>query len=394
MEIFREFTFEAAHRLTHVPDGHKCARLHGHSYRVEIHVAGPVGEETGWVMDFQEIKDAFAPLHDQLDHHYLNEVDGPGQPDQREPGPLDLGPAHRRTAARPGRRPRDLHLGMHLPGRGGLMLEDVQDRRDDRHLPIDEVGISGIRYPVAVSDREHGKQDTIAEVSMSVDLRPDVKGAHLSRFVEVLHDSRRSSRPPGHAGHPRTHCGSAWPPAGPAWSSGFPYFLRRAAPVTGAAALMDYQCWLSGRTGRQRHAAHASACGYRSPASARAARRSATTGPTTSAGTSPSGVRPRDEDGEPAAVWAEDLIEIAEAAASSPVFPLLKRPDERHVTMHAHDHPVFVEDMAAGRRRRTERRRADRPGSASKRPATRASTTTARLPGSSPRAARPDGHRR
>ena len=76
MEIFREFTFEAAHRLTHVPEGHKCARLHGHSYRVEVHVDGQVGEDTGWVMDFQEIKDAFAPLHDQLDHRYLNEVAG------------------------------------------------------------------------------------------------------------------------------------------------------------------------------------------------------------------------------------------------------------------------------------------------------------------------------
>jgi 6-pyruvoyltetrahydropterin/6-carboxytetrahydropterin synthase len=76
MDIFREFTFEAAHRLTNVPDGHKCARLHGHSYRVEVRVAGTVGEETGWVMDFQGIKDAFAPLHDQLDHRYLNEVPG------------------------------------------------------------------------------------------------------------------------------------------------------------------------------------------------------------------------------------------------------------------------------------------------------------------------------
>jgi 6-pyruvoyltetrahydropterin/6-carboxytetrahydropterin synthase len=80
MEIFREFTFEAAHRLTHVPNGHKCARLHGHSYRVEVRVAGPVGAQTGWVMDFQEIKDAFAPLHDKLDHRYLNEVDGLGNP--------------------------------------------------------------------------------------------------------------------------------------------------------------------------------------------------------------------------------------------------------------------------------------------------------------------------
>ena len=76
MEIFKEFTFEAAHRLPNVPIGHKCARLHGHSYRVEIHVAGEVEEHRGWIMDFQDIKDAFAPLHDQLDHRYLNEVEG------------------------------------------------------------------------------------------------------------------------------------------------------------------------------------------------------------------------------------------------------------------------------------------------------------------------------
>ena len=63
MEIFREFTFEAAHRLIHVPDGHKCARLHGHSYRVEIRVAGPVGEQTGWVMDFADLNEAFRPFY-------------------------------------------------------------------------------------------------------------------------------------------------------------------------------------------------------------------------------------------------------------------------------------------------------------------------------------------
>ena len=80
MEIFREFTFEAAHRLPHVPAGHKCARLHGHSYRVEVHVRGDVDPTTGWVMDFAEIKKAFQPLHDQLDHYYLNEVSGLDNP--------------------------------------------------------------------------------------------------------------------------------------------------------------------------------------------------------------------------------------------------------------------------------------------------------------------------
>ena len=76
MEIFKEFTFEAAHRLPNVPEGHKCARLHGHSFRCEVHVQGPVDEHAGWIMDFADVKAAFDPLHSVLDHHYLNEVDG------------------------------------------------------------------------------------------------------------------------------------------------------------------------------------------------------------------------------------------------------------------------------------------------------------------------------
>jgi 6-pyruvoyltetrahydropterin/6-carboxytetrahydropterin synthase len=75
-EIFKEFSFEAAHRLPFVPPDHKCARLHGHSFRVEIHVSGEIGERTGWIMDFADIKAAFKPLYNQLDHYYLNEIDG------------------------------------------------------------------------------------------------------------------------------------------------------------------------------------------------------------------------------------------------------------------------------------------------------------------------------
>ena len=80
MRIFREFTFEAAHRLPHVPEGHKCRRLHGHSFRVELHVEGPVGTESGWVLDFADIKAAFQPFYDQLDHQYLNEIEGLSNP--------------------------------------------------------------------------------------------------------------------------------------------------------------------------------------------------------------------------------------------------------------------------------------------------------------------------
>ena len=76
MEICKVFDFEAAHRLPHVPPGHKCARLHGHSFRVGVYVSGPVGRDTGWVMDFADIKAAVDPIHRQLDHYYLNEIEG------------------------------------------------------------------------------------------------------------------------------------------------------------------------------------------------------------------------------------------------------------------------------------------------------------------------------
>lgn len=75
MRIYREFRFEAAHRLPLVPDGHKCRRLHGHSFRCEVHVSAPVGA-MGWVMDFAEIQAAVGPVIERLDHHYLNEVPG------------------------------------------------------------------------------------------------------------------------------------------------------------------------------------------------------------------------------------------------------------------------------------------------------------------------------
>jgi 6-pyruvoyltetrahydropterin/6-carboxytetrahydropterin synthase len=76
VEIFKTFTLESAHRLPNVPAGHKCARVHGHSFRVEIHVQGPLDPHLGWVMDFADVKAAFQPLFEQLDHHYLNDVAG------------------------------------------------------------------------------------------------------------------------------------------------------------------------------------------------------------------------------------------------------------------------------------------------------------------------------
>jgi 6-pyruvoyltetrahydropterin/6-carboxytetrahydropterin synthase len=76
VEIFKEFRFEAAHRLPNLPEDHKCSRLHGHSFHVAVHVAGDVDPHSGWVIDFGDITAAFRPLEEELDHHYLNEVPG------------------------------------------------------------------------------------------------------------------------------------------------------------------------------------------------------------------------------------------------------------------------------------------------------------------------------
>lgn len=76
MEIYKKFSIEAAHKLINLPAEHKCSRLHGHSFQVELRISGDVDEKFGWVQDFSDIKLAFKPIYEQLDHHYLNEIDG------------------------------------------------------------------------------------------------------------------------------------------------------------------------------------------------------------------------------------------------------------------------------------------------------------------------------
>lgn len=80
MEVFREFTFDAAHRLENLPEGHKCARMHGHTYRLVVHIGGPIDERVGWIVDFAEIKRVTRDVIAPLDHHVLNEVPGLEQP--------------------------------------------------------------------------------------------------------------------------------------------------------------------------------------------------------------------------------------------------------------------------------------------------------------------------
>ncbi len=76
MEIYKDFTFEAAHVLPNVPAGHKCGRLHGHSFHVRLYISGEVDSQSGWIMDFGDIKAIFKPIYDRLDHYYLNDIPG------------------------------------------------------------------------------------------------------------------------------------------------------------------------------------------------------------------------------------------------------------------------------------------------------------------------------
>ena len=76
VRLVHEFRFESAHRLPRVPEGHKCSRLHGHSFKVELAVSGPTNPDTGWFIDFDEMYNVWKPLHAVLDHNYLNEIPG------------------------------------------------------------------------------------------------------------------------------------------------------------------------------------------------------------------------------------------------------------------------------------------------------------------------------
>lgn len=224
-----------------------------------------------------------------------------------------------------------------------MTLEDVQNRADTRGITIDQVGINGIRYPISVWDRDQGKQATIAEVSMSVGLPAHVKGTHLSRFVELLHENAGELTQrtiPGVLARMQERLGSHTAQL----SMSFPYFLSRPAPVTGATALMDYSCHFRSRAAGE---GVAFSIEVQVPVTSVCPCSKAISdyGAHNQRGMITIEVWPRYEDDDFALIWIEDLIDVAESSASSPVYPLLKRADERHVTMQGYDNPVFVEDM-------------------------------------------------
>ena len=76
MEIYKEFSFDSAHFLPHVPDGHKCKNMHGHTYRLRVYIDGPLDPKLGWIMDFKELKDSIGPIIALLDHNLINDIEG------------------------------------------------------------------------------------------------------------------------------------------------------------------------------------------------------------------------------------------------------------------------------------------------------------------------------
>jgi GTP cyclohydrolase IB len=230
------------------------------------------------------------------------------------------------------------------------MLKDIQNQHDDRQIPIWKAGIKNLLYPIDVLDRENKLQHTVARVSLFVDLPHHFKGTHMSRFVEVLNEQRGkiSLRNIGailKTMTDRFDCATAH------LEIRFPYFIEKTAPVSKTRSLMDYQCAFLASFDR-RHAPHApsTALGAGQDLIVEVVVPVATLCPCSKAISKQGAhnqrswvtLRVRSHE----LVWIEELIAIAEAEASSGLYSLLKRADEKQVTEQAYARPRFAEDMA------------------------------------------------
>jgi GTP cyclohydrolase I len=227
-------------------------------------------------------------------------------------------------------------------------LADLQASEARQQIALEAVGISGLRHPVVVLDRLCAKQETVASLTMAVDLAASQRGAHLSRFLDVLSDAEseltvRTAQSLLAAIASRLGATTA------TIDAEFPYFIEKHAPVTGARGLLDVACRFSFRGGVDSmdfvlmvavpvttlcpcsravsdYGAHNQRCAVT------IAVRAAVT----------------EEPADDEIVWIEDLVDLAERHASAPIYPALKRADERFVTMQAYDNPAFVEDVVRG----------------------------------------------
>jgi GTP cyclohydrolase I len=218
-----------------------------------------------------------------------------------------------------------------------LPIPDVQATPDTRRLAIDRVGIKSIRHPARIQERDGGIQHTVALFNMYVGLPHHFKGTHMSRFVEILNAHEREISPDTFRTMLREMVKKLEAETGHI-EMAFPYFVAKKAPISGVESLMDYEVTFVGEieNGRETFTLKVlipvtSLCPCSKEISARGAhnQRSHVT------------IAARIN----AFVWIEELIDLAENQASSQLYGLLKRPDEKFVTENAYDNPKFVEDM-------------------------------------------------
>lgn len=216
-------------------------------------------------------------------------------------------------------------------------MEDVQSREDTRRIAIDKVGIKGIRHPVRVRDRTGGEQHTVASFNMYVGLPHRFKGTHMSRFVEVLNDHEYEITVESFRRMLREMTDLLEAQSGHIEMS-FPYFIEKAAPISGVRSLMDYEVTLTGRLDDGNPCMQVrvvvpvtSLCPCSKQISDYGAHNQR----------SHVSVSVLTHE----FIWIEELIDLVENEASCELYGLLKRPDEKFVTERAYDNPKFVEDM-------------------------------------------------
>lgn len=227
--------------------------------------------------------------------------------------------------------------GLESDGKLRARLHDKQSERDYRELRIDKVGVRDLRFPIQVRDKAHALQNTIATIGMYVDLPKEFKGTHMSRFIEVLHAHGSVVHVENitdilYAMQARLKAATAH------LEMEFPFFLVKKAPVSGQESVMDYTARFDATAcGREIDfvltvkAAVTTLC----PCSKAIARY----GAHNQRGMVTVQIRSR------RAIWIEDLIAMVESSASSELYSLLKRQDEKAVTERAYENPVFVEDL-------------------------------------------------
>jgi GTP cyclohydrolase I len=218
-----------------------------------------------------------------------------------------------------------------------LQLPDCQNESDVRRLRIDRVGVKNLLHPIQVSDRERSTQSTVARVSLSVDLPQHRKGTHMSRFIEILNAHGRHVHVESVAAildemQRKLHAETAH------IEIEFPYFVEKAAPVTRSQGWVDYEVKLEA-TARDRVIDLLMSVKVPVTTLCPCSKAISQQGAHNQRGYVTLALRSE------RSIWIEEAIEMVEQSASSQIYSLLKRPDEKFVTEHAYENPVFVEDL-------------------------------------------------